>query len=147
MTTTTTPRTAASRQPWWARLSERCYRATTPRLVQDMQHEASRAYGEMLEDLEAPLDAHFEREVARQLQGGRPSGFKPARTLMPVMLQRFGLQDAELATDPDYAAMRATCNACPVVGQCWKAMRVGADVEECRDFCPNAEAFDSRATQ
>ncbi|MDY7116079.1 hypothetical protein RAN53_06930 [Halomonas sp. SSL-5] len=147
MTTTTTPRTDASRQSWWARLSERCYRATTPRLVQDIQHEAAGTYNEMLEDLKTPLDAHFEREMARQLESGRPLGFKPARNLMPVMMQRFGLQDAELAADPDYAAMRATCNACPVVGQCWKAMRAGAEVEECRGFCPNAAAFDSRAAQ
>src|SRR5690554_4529649 len=114
MTTTTTPRTDASRQPWWARLSERCYRATTPRLVQDMQHEAAGTYGEMLEDLKTPLDAHFEREMARQLQDGQPFGFVPARTLMPVMMQRFGLQDGELAADPGYDAMRATCNGCPV---------------------------------
>ena len=62
------------------------------------------------------------------------------------MMQRFGLQNVELAAEPDYSAMRAICNACPVVGQCWKAMRAGVDVEECRGFCPNAEAFDSRAT-
>lgn len=147
MTTTTTPRTDASRQPWWARLSERCYRATTPRLVQDMQHEAAGTYGEMLEDLNTPLDAHFEREMARQLQDGQPFGFVPARTLMPVMMQRFGLQDGELAADPGYDAMHATCNGCPVVGKCWKAMRAGADVEVCRSFCPNAEAFDSRAVK
>lgn len=147
MTTSTTPRTHTSRQPWWDRLTERCYRASTPQLVQDMQHEASRTYNEMLEDLDTPLDAHFEGEVARQLQSGQPVGFKQARTLMPVMMQRFGLQEAELATDPDYGAMRATCNGCPVVGQCWKAMRAGADVEECRGFCPNAESFDSRAAK
>lgn len=147
MTTSTTPRTPTSRQPWWDRLTERCYRASTPQLVQDMQHEASRTYNEMLEDLDMPLDAHFEGEVARQLQSGQPVGFKQARTLMPVMMQRFGLQQAELATDPDYGAMRATCNGCPVVGQCWKAMRAGADVEECRGFCPNAETFDSRAAK
>ncbi|MBF7053794.1 hypothetical protein IOC61_10690 [Halomonas sp. KAO] len=147
MSPTTATRHDVPKQAWWTLLVDSCYRATTPKLVQDMQHEASHAYNEMLEDLDLPLDAHFEREMARQLQSGQPLGFKPARTLMPVLMQRFGLQEAELATDPDYGAMRATCNGCPVVGRCWKAMRGGADLEECRGFCPNAEAFDSRAAQ
>ncbi|MDR5902986.1 hypothetical protein [Halomonas icarae] len=147
MTTSKTTSTSTSRQPWWVRLSERCYTASTAQLVRDVQHEAGSTYDELLTDLKSPLEPGFERQVARRLQSDKPIGFKPARTLMPVMMQRFSLQDAELTNDPDYGAMRATCNGCPVVGRCWKAMRGGADVEECRGFCPNAEAFDSRAAQ
>ncbi|MDZ7853895.1 MAG: hypothetical protein U5L98_14935 [Halomonas sp.] len=133
-----------SQQAWWTRFADRCYQATTPRLVQEIQHEAPRTYSEMLEDLSTPLDHRFEQQMARQLQQGQPLGFVPSKTLMPVMMQRFGLQQAEMAADPDHAAMRSVCNGCPVVGQCWKAMRAGADVEECRGFCPNAKAFESR---
>ncbi|MDI5934973.1 hypothetical protein [Halomonas kalidii] len=32
-----------------------------------------------------------------------------------------------------------------IVFICWRAMRRDAGVEECRGFCPNAEAFDRRA--
>lgn len=137
----------AAQQPWWARFSERCFAASTPQLVRDIQHEASSTYGELLTDLESPLEPGFEQEMARQLERERPFDFKPARVLMPVMVERFGLQEARLASDPAYDAMRAACNGCPVVGQCWKAMRAGAEAEECRGFCPNAEAFDRVAEE
>ncbi|MGM0693969.1 MAG: hypothetical protein ACQEUN_11285 [Pseudomonadota bacterium] len=144
MTTSTAPRSDAARPSWWARLSERCYQATTPGLVRDIQHEAPGTYSEMLEDLTTPLDRRVEQEMARQLQQGQPLGFVPAKVLMPVMMQRFGLRQAEVAADPDHAAMRAVCNGCSVVDQCWKAMRAGADMATCRGFCPNAAAFESR---
>ncbi|CAM3375346.1 hypothetical protein [Halomonas lysinitropha] len=130
---------------WWERLTERCYATSTPQLVRDVQHEAGPTYHALLNDLGSPLETDFEREMARQLEAGQPSDFVPAKALMPVMMQRFGLQDAEVAAEPGYNMMRKTCNGCPVVGQCWKAMRAGAEVEECRGFCPNAKAFDSLA--
>lgn len=139
--------TAQTTRPssWWERLTERCYAASTPQLVHDVQHEAGTTYQKLLTDLDYPLERGFEREMARQLGAGQPATFVPAKTLMPVMMQRFGLQDAELAAQPGYGALRDTCNACPVVGHCWQAMRAAADVEECRGFCPNAEAFERRA--
>ena len=133
------------RTTWWERLTERCYAASTPQLVRDVQHEAGTTYQKLLTDLESPLEPGFEREMARQLGVGQPVTFVPSRTLMPVMMQRFGLQDADLAAEAGYGALRDTCNACPVVGHCWQAMRAGAAVEECRGFCPNAEAFERRA--
>ncbi len=132
---------------WWERLTERCYAASTPQLVRDVQHEAGKTYQTLLTDLQRPLEDGFEREMARQLAAGQPPAFVPAKTLMPVMMQRFGLQDAELAGEAGYTALRDTCNACPVVGHCWQSMRAGADVEECRSFCPNAEAFERRAAE
>ncbi|MBB3184502.1 hypothetical protein FHR95_002075 [Halomonas fontilapidosi] len=131
---------------WWERLTERCYATSTAQLVRDVQHEAGPTYDALLNDLASPLEPGFEREMARQLASGQPSSFAPAITLMPVMMQRFGLQAAEVAVDAGYTGMRETCNACPAVGQCWKAMRAGADVEACRGFCPNAKAFDRLAT-
>jgi len=141
--------TAQTTRPssWWERLTERCYTASTPQLVRDVQHEAGKTYQRLLTDLETPLEPGFEREMARQLGAGQPTSFVPAKTLMPVMMQRFGLQDADLAVQPGYGALRDTCNACPVVGHCWQAMRAGAEVEECRGFCPNAEAFERRAAE
>lgn len=137
----TTPR----RPSWWTRLSERCYRASAPQLVRDMQHESSGAFDALVKDLEAPLEAGFEREVARQMNQGAYLAFVPAETLMPVMMQRFGLDASRIAEDSDLQVMRRTCNDCPVAGHCWRAMRRDAGVEECRGFCPNAEAFDRRA--
>ncbi|MFW6346162.1 MAG: hypothetical protein ACOC0M_07540, partial [Halomonas sp.] len=141
MATVQTTRTAS----WWERLTERCYTTSTAQLVRDVQHEAGPTYHALLNDLESPLEPGFEREMARQLATGQPSDFVPAKTLMPVMMQRFGLKDAEVAAEPGYNAICKTCNGCPVVGQCWKAMRAGTEVEECRGFCPNARAFDSLA--
>ena len=141
--------TAQTTRPstWWERLTERCYAASTPQLVRDVQHEAGKTYQTLLTDLEGPLEGGFEREMARQLAAGQPASFVPAKTLMPVMMQRFGLQEADLAADAGYGALRDTCNSCPVVGHCWQAMRAEAEVEECRGFCPNAEAFERRAAE
>lgn len=126
------------RTSWWERLGEHCYRVSTPQLVRDMQNEASLTFGELINDLGAPLDATFEREVARQMNQGAYLAFVPAETLLPVMMQRLGLEASRIAEDSDFRAMRRTCNACPVAGHCWRAMRRDAGVEECRGFCPNA---------
>ena len=72
MNPTTATHHDAPHQSWWTRLTDRCYRATTPRLVQDIQHEASNTYSQMLEDLSTPLERGFEKEMARQLQRGQP---------------------------------------------------------------------------
>ncbi|MGM0782597.1 MAG: hypothetical protein ACQEUM_00640 [Pseudomonadota bacterium] len=130
---------------WWERFSERCYRSNVVQVAREMQNEAPKVYDELLNDLQTPLESVFEREVARQLDQGAYFAFVPAKTLMPAMMQRFGLDEASFAADSGFAAIRKTCNACPVAGQCWRAMRRDADADECRSFCPNAEAFDRRA--
>lgn len=130
---------------WWDRCCESAYRATTPRLVREMEQESPKTYSEMLQDLKTPLEPAFERQVARHLDQGGYRAFVPADTLMPVMWQRFGLDDASVTEHVSYPSLRGTCNACPVAGYCWRAMRRDTDAEACRAFCPNAAAFDRLA--
>lgn len=128
---------------WWERVAESHYRASLPRLVNDMQHESAGVYQSLVGDLGTPLEADFEREVARQMNAGRRGGIRPSRVLLPEMMRRFGCAAAEV----EMAPMRSTCDACPVSGRCWRALRQGADAEECRSFCANAEVFESKACE
>lgn len=137
---------------WWGRLTERCYTASTDTLARSVKDQAGAAFDALVNDLERPLEPRFEQAVARQLAAGQPAYFKPARTLMPMMMQRFGLEERVLQEKgqirhADYVALRDTCNACAAVGDCWKAMRANAEIEECRRLCPNANAFDALAAQ
>ncbi|CAH1042928.1 DUF6455 family protein [Halomonas sp. TD01] len=137
---------------WWGRLTERCYATSTATLARNVKQEASASYDALINDLERPLEPRFEQAVARQLSASQPAHFRPARTLMPVMMQRFGLNESALEeggliNHADYAALRDTCNACAAVGDCWKAMRASAKLDECRRLCPNATAFDALAAQ
>ncbi|MBF8222556.1 hypothetical protein [Halomonas sp. 328] len=110
------------------------------RVLRELRTHAPAALDRLIDDLEHPLSAPFERAVVRALGAERLPGFVPAATLMPTMLTRFGLP-AELATEKALEVQRRTCNRCPQVGHCWQALRHGADAEACRGFCPNAEAF------
>lgn len=110
------------------------------RVLRELETYAPAALDRLIDDLTHPLSGPFERAVARALGAERLPGFVPAATLMPTMLTRFGLP-AELARRSELKALRRTCNRCPQVGHCWQALRHGADAEECRSFCPNAEAF------
>ncbi|GKW50794.1 hypothetical protein [Halomonas sp. NCCP-2165] len=110
------------------------------RVLRELEAYAPAALDRLIDDLTHPLSAPFERAVARALDAERLPGFVPAATLMPTMLTRLGLP-AELATDKALMAQRRTCNRCPRVGHCWQALRHGAQADECRGFCPNAEAF------
>ncbi|HBS84644.1 MAG TPA: hypothetical protein DEO68_11370 [Halomonas campaniensis] len=137
---------------WWGRLTERCYTASTATLARNIKQQAGASYDALINDLERPLEPRFEQAVARQLAAGHPAHFSPAKTLMPVMLQRFGLKENELRRNvlinhADYRALCDTCNACAAVGDCWKAMRANAELDECRRLCPNANAFDALAAQ
>ncbi|MCL7929221.1 hypothetical protein [Halomonas llamarensis] len=134
-----------SRPSWWERISERCYRASTPTLARGMQNESPDAFQAVVSDITMPLDASFEQEVAKQLAQGTYAGFRPAKSLMPVMVQRFGLVLENLGEEQK--PLEDTCNACPVVGHCWKTLRYSTDIETFRDFCPNAEAFDRMGAQ
>lgn len=137
---------------WWGRLTERCYTASTATLAHNIKQQAGASYDALINDLERPLEPRFEQAVARQLAAGQPAHFSPAKTLMPVMMQRFGLKESELhgnvlMNHADYSALRDTCNACAAVGDCWKAMRASAELDECRRLCPNANAFDALAAR
>lgn len=135
----------AAKNTWWNRLCEGSYRASTRRLVRDIEAESPQVYSEMLKDLETPLEPAFEREMARHLDRGGFRAFVPAETLMPTMLQRFGLEPTSVAEHASYPSLRGNCNACPVAGHCWGAMRRNAGLDECRAFCPNAAAFERLA--
>ncbi|WP_434983568.1 DUF6455 family protein [Vreelandella zhaodongensis] len=137
---------------WWERLTERCYATSTATLARNVKQEAGDSYAALINDLERPLEPRFEQELAKQLTTDQPTHFSPAKTLMPVMMQRFGLEERALQesgqiNQADYAALRATCNACSAVGDCWKAMRANAKLDECHDICPNANAFETLAAQ
>ncbi|MFU1519030.1 DUF6455 family protein [Vreelandella alkaliphila] len=137
---------------WWGRLTERCYTASTATLARNIKQQAGASYDALINDLERPLEPRFEQVVARQLAASQPAHFRPANTLMPVMMQRFGLNESALEeggviNHADYVALRDTCNACAAVGDCWKAMRASAELDECRRLCPNANAFDALAAQ
>ncbi|MFC7368825.1 hypothetical protein [Vreelandella zhaodongensis] len=142
---------------WWGRLTERCYATSTATLARNVKQEAGASYDALINDLERPLEPRFEQAVAKQLAAGQPAHFRPANTLMPVMMQRFGLNESALEKSAleeggvinhaDYVALRDTCNACAAVGDCWKAMRASAELDECRRLCPNATAFDTLAAQ
>lgn len=137
---------------WWGRLTERCYTASTATLARNINQQAGASYDALINDLERPLEPRFEQAVARQLAAGQPAHFSPAKTLMPVMMQRFGLKESELHGNvlmkhADYRTLRDTCNACAAVGDCWKAMRASAELDECRRLCPNANAFDALAAR
>lgn len=132
---------------WWERLTERCYATSTATLARNVKQEAGASYDALIYDLERPLEPRFEQAVAKQLAAGQPAHFRPASALMPVMMQRFGLEESGLMNHADYVALRDTCNACAAVGDCWKAMRADAELDECRHICPNANAFDALAAR
>ncbi|SFU82016.1 hypothetical protein [Halomonas korlensis] len=135
------------RQGWLARLEERLFEASMPRVVQGIRYEDSVDYREMVRNLDTPMAPAFEREVARTLNRGGDLELIPAETLMPAMMQRFGLgrDDFGPGEETHFGELQTVCNRCPVVGRCWKAMRAGERWEKCRGFCPNAEAFEQKS--
>ena len=137
---------------WWERLTERCYTTSTATLTRRVKQEAGAAYDALIHDLERPLEPHFEQEVAKQLAAGQATHFRPANTLMPVMMQRFGLKESALLKNAllhhaDLDKLRDTCNACTAAGDCWKAMRTRTELKKHRQRCPNANAFDALAAR
>lgn len=135
---------------WWERLTERCYATSTATLTRHIKQEAGATFDSLINDLERPLEPRFEQEVAKQLATGQVTHFRPASTLMPVMMQRFGLEESALLesaliNSADLDKLRDTCNACAAFGDCWKAMRANAELNKHRKRCPNANAFDALA--
>jgi|SRR5690554_4348379 len=131
---------------WYSRLNDLLFDANMPRLVQDMRREAGPTFQSMVRDLNTPMAPAFEREVARTLNRSGSNDLIPAVTLMPAMMERFGLTADDFGPDEhvQFGKMQTVCNHCPVASRCWKAMRAGAGSEQCRDFCPNAQAFDQK---
>lgn len=115
------------------------------RVERELRWYAPHVLTEVTSDLEMPLNAPFERAVARSLANGNIAGFRPSEVLMPRMMQRFGLAADECQGEASGRAWAATCERCPKVGQCWQHLRGGSDGQEGASFCPNAEAFERRA--
>jgi hypothetical protein len=128
---------------------ERLLAACMPQLVQAIRYEAGADYRALIRDLETPLLPEFEREVARHLGCGDERELIPAETLMPAMLQGFGLTADQFGPEEKEHLMelRNRCNRCLAVGHCWKALRARAGREAYRDYCPNAPAFEEKARE
>ncbi|TFH87613.1 hypothetical protein EQG41_05900 [Billgrantia azerbaijanica] len=102
---------------------------------------APKALSVLVHDLSQPMGRALEQALARSLDTGEIADFRPADTLMPAMLPRFGLDPAAVGEGPTIHSLRTTCNACQAVGHCWLALRHRASLTECCRFCPNAEVF------
>ncbi|MHB0774803.1 DUF6455 family protein [Halomonas sp. WWR20] len=112
-----------------------------------MTFECGDAYRKIVGNLAMPLAPAIEREVARTLNRDVAHSLIPARTLLPVMMQRLGISVSSGPLGKEtLQAVERTCNRCPQVGRCWLAMRHHTPTEACRGFCPNAEALERVAT-
>ncbi|MGR2738644.1 hypothetical protein ACUY1T_09365 [Billgrantia sp. Q4P2] len=96
----------------------------------------------LIHDLAHPMSPSLEQAIARSLAARELEGCAPAETLLPVMMRRFGLDPAACSRDPAIHSLRTVCSACPRVAICWLALRHDASRQECREFCPNAKAFE-----
>lgn len=137
----------SSKRPWYSRLSEALFDASTPQVVQELRRGAGPTFQAMVGDLNTSMTPAFEREVARTLNRNGSNDLIPAVTLMPAMMERFGLAADDFGPEErlHFGKLQSVCNRCPVAGRCWKAMRSDADSEQCLSFCPNAPAFEQKA--
>ncbi len=110
------------------------------RVVRELRYHAPEALAELADNLEQPLTPPLERAMSRALDDRRMPDFRAAEVLMPAMMTIFAVSPAAIK-EPELASLEGVCNRCEVVGHCWRAIRNGADVEACEDFCPNAKAF------
>ncbi|MDX5377216.1 MAG: hypothetical protein LPK08_06805 [Halomonas sp.] len=101
-----------------------------------------KALSQLIHDLAHPMSPSLEQAIARCL-ASRELEFAAAETLLPSMMHRFGLEPGACRQDPAIHSLRTVCSACPKVAACWLALRHQASQEECRVFCPNAEALET----
>jgi hypothetical protein len=141
------PTSSHSSRSWRQRLGGVLFDASMARLVQEMRREAGTTFQAMVRDLNTPMAPDFEREVARTLNRAGSEDLIPAVTLLPSMMARFGLSAEDFGPEErvHLGEMQTVCNSCPVVGRCWSALRAEAGWEQCRGFCPNAQAFEQKA--
>lgn len=114
------------------------------RSLLELRYCEPKALSRLIHDLAYPMSPSLEQAIARCLAGRELANFVPAVTLLPEMMRRFGLDPVTCSHDPSIHALRTVCSACPKVATCWLALRQNAPREECRAFCPNAEAFEQR---
>ncbi|QTF91883.1 hypothetical protein [Halomonas sp. BM-2019] len=142
-----TPTSSHASRSWRQRLGGLLFDASMPRMVKEMRRVAGPTFQAMVRDLDTPMAPAFEREVARTLNRGGSEDLIPAVTLMPPMMARFGLTAGDFGAEERtfFTEMQSVCNRCPVAGRCWQALRAEAGWEQCRGFCPNAQAFEQKA--
>lgn len=104
-----------------------------------------------LADLPASEQARLLHDLDLQpAQVGRTiAGVEAPRELLPRMMAQYGLDPATVATESGAVSrdLRRTCSTCPAVRRCRRALRGGADVDECSRFCPNSGILDALARQ
>ena len=125
---------------WFDRFIDRIYHANMSRAVAQLRVEAHTHYQAMVTDLDTPFDPTFEDLVADSMKRRELVDFRPSHVLFPRMMTRFGVAKTEYS-DTELRVLGKQCDQCDHISQCWKAMRGKAGAEECRQFCPNAEAL------
>jgi len=136
-----TPNHAAPNQvSWFDRFIDRIYHANMSRAATQLRVEAHTQYQAMITDLDATLDPTFEGMVADSMKRRELVDFRPSHVLFPRMMTQFGVAKPQ-CTDVELKALGKQCDHCEHISQCWQALRGKAGAEECRQFCPNAEAL------
>lgn len=130
---------------WYDRLSNFFYEASMARLVGQLRVEAPMVFRGMVNDIDNPIAPEVEAEIVRYLKSPFQDELKPAETLMPRMMAKYGItsQQFEALEKKQRNLLNRRCNQCAVVSQCWQAMRDNAELEECERFCPNQASFDA----
>lgn len=142
---------SASTQPlvteprWIDRLIGHFYNANMSRTVTQLRIEANSHYRELISDLDTPLDSTFESLVAESFNRHELVDFRPSDILFPRMMIQFGTSKADYS-DSEIKTLSKQCDQCHNISQCWLALRGNAEIDECEQFCPNADVLIARAS-
>lgn len=130
---------------WYDRLANLCYEASIPSLVNHLRVEAPMVFRGMVNDIDNPIAPEIEAEIARYLSSPCQDELKPAVTLMPRMMEKYGISSSQFAAleRQQKALLIRRCSQCPSASMCWLAMRADAELEECETFCPNQATFNA----
>lgn len=130
---------------WFDRLANFFYQAQMTRLVGELRVEAPTVFRSMVHDVDSHIAPEVETEIARHLSSPYQDDLKPSEILMPKMMAKYGITEAEfMSLERKHRQQLARrCNQCTKVSQCWLAMRAKAELEECERFCPNQASFDA----
>lgn len=113
-------------------------------VVRSLQMEAPDEFARIIARADPALDAGLASEVERLLRTGGAPFVRFDQTLMPKMIDRFGVTTEQLETlsHNELKVMQKSCNSCAETARCWNALRSGHNAEQCREFCPNSAAFE-----
>lgn len=144
MTANTTVQTTTPNQKRISSLVGRLVFGRYCQVARSLQMEAPEEFAKIIAEADPALDEGLAGEVENLLRtGGAP--FVPLnKTLMPRMIDRFGLTSEHLEEIgyEKLKSMQKRCNSCANAARCWSAIRAGASAEQCREFCPNSADFD-----